>query len=126
MDTCLKCGGTFNIEDLCKDASDVRGYRRRCKGCQREIMLGKCNGKNSTNFKKRNLIRAAKSKPCADCGESFPYYVMDLDHLPQYEKSFQLGKYLQHKIGDIEKEILKCEAVCANCHRYRTQRRAGW
>lgn len=120
MDTCLMCNGTFEIKDLCKDSSDKRGYRRRCKGCQSELMRGVLSGKNSTNYKKRNLIRAAKSSPCADCKKSFPYYVMDLDHLPQYEKKFNLGRYLSHGLKDVIEEIKKCEAVCANCHRIRT------
>jgi hypothetical protein len=128
MDTCLKCGETFRIEDLCKDSSDRRGYRRRCKRCQSDIMRGNCNkkphhGKNSTNIKKRTLIRDAKDVPCIDCGNVFPYYVMDLDHLPQFEKKFQLGEYMYHTIAEITEELKKCQAVCANCHRYRTHNR---
>ena len=123
MDTCLICGGTFTIEELCKDASDRRGYRRRCKGCQREVMAGRPQGKNSTNLKKRNLVRAAKSRPCSDCNQQFPYYVMDLDHLPEFEKKFSLGKYINHSLIEVIAEIAKCEPVCANCHRYRTHNR---
>ncbi|QDK02900.1 HNH endonuclease [Streptomyces phage Braelyn] len=127
MDTCLKCGGTFKIEDLCKDSRDRRGYRRRCHPCQaamtKEANRNSDRDSNVTNRKKRDLIREAKSVPCADCGNKFPYYVMDLDHLPEYEKKFQLGKYLQHKLIDIEEELKKCEAVCANCHRFRTHNR---
>ena len=127
MDTCLMCGGTFDIKDLCKDYTYRRGYRRRCKPCQAGVMRGNCNkdsrDRNGTNRKKRDMIRDAKNVPCADCGKSFPYYVMDLDHLPGHEKKFQLGKYLQHKLADIEDELKKCEAVCANCHRFRTHNR---
>jgi hypothetical protein len=31
----------------------------------------------------RELVLALKSVPCADCGASFPPYVMDFDHLSQ-------------------------------------------
>lgn len=71
------------------------------------------------------MVRAAKAKPCADCGLVFPYFVMDLDHLPEFEKSFQLGKYMQYTLGAIKQELDKCEAVCANCHRWRTAKRVG-
>ncbi|UVK59947.1 HNH endonuclease [Streptomyces phage Spilled] len=79
--------------------------------------------KNSTNNKKRDLIHEAKKRPCVDCGNSYPYYVMDLDHLPQYTKSFSLGKYIQHTLKEVAEEIEKCEVVCANCHRMRTHNR---
>ena len=79
--------------------------------------------KNSTNNKKRDMIHEAKKNPCVDCGGKFPYYVMDLDHMPQHTKSFSLGKYIQHTLKEIEEEIAKCEAVCANCHRMRTHSR---
>lgn len=79
--------------------------------------------KNVTNRKKRDLVIAAKSAPCMDCGVQYPSYVMDLDHLPGVEKKFQLGQALHHSIKDIILEIAKCEAVCANCHRFRTHTR---
>ncbi len=71
----------------------------------------------------RDLIRAAKLKPCADCKKRYPFYVMDFDHLPQFEKAYQLNQ--PHRLG-LEKakaEIAKCDVVCSNCHRERSHRR---
>ncbi len=79
---------------------------------------------NPTNEKKRDLVRHAKMKPCSDCQNIFAYYVMDLVHLPQFQKSCNLSDYKKHKIGDVVDEIAKCEPVCANCHRERTHIRA--
>jgi hypothetical protein len=71
----------------------------------------------------RRLIAEAKSKPCLDCGVSYPPHVMDLDHV-RGQKTFNLGS--GRSLGSptrIVEEIAKCDAVCANCHREREHRR---
>jgi len=81
---------------------------------------------NSYRSKIRNSIHQYKeSTPCADCGRTFKYYVMQFDHLPQYMKEFPLSKFYQHT-HDIKKvvaEMKKCDLVCANCHAERTHQR---
>jgi hypothetical protein len=73
---------------------------------------------------KRAIIRAAKDKPCADCGNNYPYYVMDLDHVLG-DKIINVGLMVGwgYTEAEIRTEIAKCELVCANCHRERTFRR---
>lgn len=76
--------------------------------------------------KHRRLLRAAKSLPCADCGRSYPPYVMDFDHRPGEQKCFNLSSIaLQARRSwkKIMDEIAKCDVVCANCHRERTYQR---
>jgi len=68
----------------------------------------------------QSLIRACKDVPCADCGKRYPFYVMDFDHV-ENGKERAVGS--MHNFLNPEKvieEILKCEVVCANCHRIRT------
>lgn len=67
------------------------------------------------------MTAEAKSKPCADCGVSYPPYVMDFDHIG--DKKFNIGS-AKNKYSKklIQKEILKCEIVCANCHRERAHK----
>lgn len=75
--------------------------------------------------KVREVIRKEKDKPCADCEQRYPWYVMDFDHV-RGEKTFGIGQMLQHQgIATILKEIAKCDVVCSNCHRERTHRRTG-
>jgi integrase len=69
----------------------------------------------------RDFVQAAKSRPCADCGVSFPYYVMDFDHRPGTTKSQHVSQL--RSLGRIKEEVAKCDVVCANCHRQRTHRR---
>lgn len=83
----------------------------------------------NTNYRQKILafVREMKeSNPCSDCGKFFPYYVMDFDHIGQQPKLFNIN-YLSNtgRIGALKKEIVKCEVVCANCHRIRTHKRLG-
>ena len=74
--------------------------------------------------RKRLADYVAKLKaetPCADCKQTYPYYVMDFDHLPKYKKVADIT--LLVKAGSSKKlmeEIKKCEIICSNCHRIRT------
>ncbi|MBB3040139.1 hypothetical protein [Hoyosella altamirensis] len=71
----------------------------------------------------RDIIRDAKSKACDDCGEQYPYYVMQFDHV-RGQKEFNIGS-----IGPTASrsrllaEIEKCDVVCANCHAERSHQR---
>ena len=74
----------------------------------------------------RERIIEAKAHPCVDCGVSYPYYVMDLDHRPGEEKTMNLAVWHKQGAGGMEAlnaEIAKCDPVCANCHRERTHNR---
>lgn len=72
----------------------------------------------------KNEINAIKNVPCMDCGVKYPPYVMDFDHRPDEKK---LGN-IAHMINNNQKskifaEIKKCDIVCSNCHRERTNSR---
>jgi len=77
--------------------------------------------KNKTYRQKvRDYVRQVKeSSPCTDCKISYPYYVMEFDHLHSKEKTVA---WLASKgtIDQVKKEIEKCELVCSNCHAKRT------
>jgi hypothetical protein len=65
-------------------------------------------------------------RPCADCGETFPPYVMHWDHLPGHVKVADVGTMVSGGWNReaIRNEMKKCELVCANCHVMRTVQRA--
>ena len=115
---CITCGLRSN-----------RGHNSYCKECHNEYQKAYYK-KNPQSIKKsgrrrkqeiRRLIIKAKEIPCSDCGESYPYYVMDLDHI-RGEKKFNLSVAARHSkaLKTVQKEIDKCDVVCANCHRERT------
>ncbi len=68
-------------------------------------------------------MRQMKSRPCADCGIQYPYYVMDFDHRQGENKVFEMNRVNYVAMGALKKEIEKCDVVCSNCHRERTYQR---
>ena len=70
----------------------------------------------------RRIICCAKSVPCADCGNTYPTYVMQFDHIGK--KNFNIADSLRGMSAKkVVEEISVCEVVCANCHAERTHRR---
>jgi hypothetical protein len=69
----------------------------------------------------RKIIAFAKAQPCEDCNETYPTCVMDFDHV-RGEKRFGIAQAIKSvsSTDALINEILKCEVVCANCHRQRT------
>lgn len=62
-----------------------------------------------------------KRVPCQDCKVRFPPICMDFDHV-RGEKIGNVAEMVNQnrKWSVIEKEVAKCEVVCACCHRLRT------
>lgn len=135
MKYCNKCGfekpfSEFNKKtaskdghvSLCKDhtRANVNAWFKRNAESERIRLKAK---KTANVIESKQFIMDAKSKPCADCGESYPYYVMDFDHLPGQQKLFNISdanRSRQTPRGKLLAEIAKCEVVCSNCHRERT------
>lgn len=88
------------------------------------LALTKYQGR-SQRFKAAFYINELKSVPCTDCEQLFDTVCMDFDHLPEYEKRYDIS-YMVKKgmsLKRIAEEVSKCEIVCANCHRLRTKKR---
>jgi hypothetical protein len=75
----------------------------------------------------RDRLRELRSVPCLDCGGTYEPHQMDFDHREPRTKSFRLtaGTAMLASAGRLKAEIAKCDVVCANCHRIRTQRRVA-
>lgn len=71
----------------------------------------------------RDAAKAAKSRPCTDCGIEYPHYVMDLDHVRGKKVAGLAQAYKFASLQEALDEIAKCEPVCSNCHRERTNHR---
>lgn len=72
---------------------------------------------------KKYVADIKESKPCADCGISYPHYVMDFDHIGDNKDGIIQEFVKRHNIRALNEEIAKCEVVCSNCHRIRSQNR---
>ena len=99
----------------------------RQKQAQREHYQKNKESYQNRNFTYRERVReyvrkVKESSPCKDCGVSYPYYVMEFDHLHSKEKTVSWFAS-KGTIDQVKKEIEKCELVCSNCHAKRTWQR---
>lgn len=70
-------------------------------------------------------IKERKSVPCVDCGNEYPYYVMDFDHRPDEVKVADVNRLVQSRNwARVMVEVEKCDVVCSNCHRERSHQRS--
>jgi hypothetical protein len=100
---------------------------RYCPNCMEEQkILGKDKPRIWNKIKRKKItkfVEEAKNYPCMDCGRFFPICAMDFDHV-RGNKSFNLSSAYK-KAGSLkqaQEELNKCDLVCANCHRNRTQK----
>ena len=98
-----------------------------CKNCGVDTPLtycsSVCGGRFRQQARRRHVQVYKQLKGCTDCGYNAHWAALDFDHV-RGEKLFtvaqQIGKVGTDKLWA---EIAKCEVVCANCHRIRTQER---
>lgn len=69
------------------------------------------------------MLRELRRVPCSDCGGTFEPYQMDFAHRDQGTKAFNLtsGGAMLMSTRKLLDEVAKCDVMCANCHRVRTQ-----
>lgn len=135
MDTklCKRCEKTKKVEEFSLSSRSKDKRQTYCKECSNE--LGKenyhankaryFNNAKSRDKAMRDWIDQQKSVPCADCGGVFDPICMDFDHLPEYAKVMDISMMRRRRMAwdKIKAEIVKCEVVCANCHRLRSKSR---
>jgi len=66
------------------------------------------------------ILNEIRKLPCADCGKSYPWYIMEFDHIDPSTKKSQVSAIKSCSLFKLIREIVKCDVVCANCHRVRT------
>ncbi len=80
---------------------------------------------NMSREKKRKFLQDYKERiGCLDCGEMYPHYILEFDHLPEHDKIDTLSNLVSKSYDTILKELEKCEVVCSNCHNIRTYERS--
>ena len=128
--TCYRCKETKTIDEFftsrsntwcraCKKSYDNADYANTKSRRKKNILARKARNQQET---KQFIYEFCKSHPCTDCGEADPI-VLEFDHLG--DKSYNVSSMVDHSMKMIQKEIAKCEVVCANCHRRRTAKRAS-
>ncbi len=125
-----KCGGPCQ-RTLPLSSFGSKGEGRLqpfCKECQRAYSKQHYQN-NKARYYERNdrqrqrlkdILIAAKSVPCMDCGVRYPPYIMDFDHRDGATKLNNVGRFTLFTKKKLLAEIAKCDVVCSNCHRERT------
>lgn len=74
----------------------------------------------ATRLELRAIMVEEKSKPCMDCGGTFPPVAMDFDHRDPLTK-LRTPSHLpgSGSLRLMQEELAKCDLVCSNCHRLR-------
>ena len=101
-------------------------YQRRWYQENKKEHLARVKARNKAYKQEmREFVKFLKSTtPCTDCGHFYPSYVMQFDHIGDdkiMEVSIMVSRMWSRE--NIQKEIDKCEIVCANCHAVRTYTR---
>ena len=134
MKRCSRCKQWLDRSAFPPNGARRDGLQIKCRACQieyarehyeknREYCLTKAK---RSNDRRRAYGRMAlvelKSLPCADCGATFAPWVTDFDHV-RGVKRFNVSRTLGLKPEYMQVEAAKCDVVCSNCHRQRTQLR---
>lgn len=138
MKTCRRCKKEKLSEKFHKDNRQPDGLFIYCKKCRRfdshehyennKVVIKKRVRKAVLRYRERNqkfLLEYLGKHPCVDCGES-DVVVLEFDHI-KGDKKKGVAKMVREGLSlqTIQKEIDKCEVVCANCHKKRTYSRAN-
>lgn len=124
MKTCVRC-----------DSDDLSATSIYCRSCKKAIDSDSYQkNRDQRREKRRNdrreyvqwLKTLKMGQSCVDCENEYPWWVLQWDHLPGFEKGFDLAESNVRSQKTVLAEIDKCELVCANCHATRTYtRRVG-
>ena len=109
-----------------------------CKTCQRQksadwyqehreehIERSKRGRAEAVEAAQRFIYEYLSKSKCVDCGE-YDYSVLTFDHVKGKRMDISTMVHQGYSIGAIEKELLKTEVVCSNCHmRREAKRRSG-
>lgn len=97
---CRKCKQNWHYKDKTRQpntyhSQSIRAFRRKLK------FVKKLGGK------------------CKSCGYSKNLSALEFNHIDPSNKSFSLcsRKLSNTNLKELEKEVEKCELLCANCHR---------
>ncbi len=136
---CPKCKqdldwSLFNIRRSAKD-----GLQSWCKNCHRSCQNNyyrkdssykerlKASALKERARKRKLLLDYLKDKKCVICKESDPI-VLDFDHIDPKTKNNEIGNMMRsgYAWDAIKLEMLKCQIICANCHRRKTAKQNNW
>lgn len=135
MKQCRGCGEVKDELDFAFRSKAASTRKARCRACDkiRDAEIWRSGNKKETSaitraaLRKKNedwLWQLLTASSCVDCKASDPR-VLEFDHLG--DKEYNVSSMIRDfSLENLQREVNKCEIVCANCHRIRTSDRAGF
>lgn len=135
---CTKCSQDLPLSAFARNSAKADGLQQMCRACKKlynaeyyKLTKHVHNPARAARAKqvhavlRNQLLEYLKTHPCIDCGET-DIVVLQFDHLR--DKVLDISTMIRsaYSWSKIEREIEKCEVVCANDHTRRTARRAMW
>jgi hypothetical protein len=118
MRKCTKCEGSGPFYRSQKSSD---GLSSQCQACVRKWYEAHPSKVRAAD--RRAFIASLKTgKACVDCGSEYSALCMDFDHVRDCKRD-SVSQMAYHSFNTILAEVAKCDLVCANCHRIRTETR---
>jgi hypothetical protein len=109
----------YSKETLLKEIEKCDLYCGNCRKIQELKDIIKSDDKKK---KLRLLVDGLKNIPCAECGKSYPSYVMEFHHI-NGDKAGTIAEMINNTNSKaVLDEIAKTEVLCINCHRTKTRK----
>lgn len=144
MRICSKCKTPKEETEFFTKDSRTNKLHAQCKQCyklHRKTYYAEHYAKYSQQYRDRakqrrlsirkeyhtQLLSYLRQHPCVQCSED-DVRVLEFDHIVPSQKSFGISWAVRYGISwdKIEQEMLKCQVLCANCHKKRTAEQASW
>lgn len=136
MKCCTKCKETKELTEFSKRSDNKEKYQSWCKQCLYKYVNSTYKNKPHRKQNLKAWTRQYQDKaeefihsyllknPCCKCGQT-NILTLQFDHLR--DKKFEIGLAVTkgYSIKTIEKEIGKCQVLCANCHSVKTAHQLG-
>jgi len=127
---CSKCKRNKPLSSFTKRKESKDGFCARCQACTRavskkhyaentSVYIAKAKARNeSMAVRLQEISLEEKSKPCTECGKSFPPVAMDFHH-KDGDKEYDVSNMVTRGYSEetFRREIAKCIVLCACCHR---------
>lgn len=102
-------------DELMRTAEQSRAANQRHYAKHKDRILGQRRARQA-------FVAWLKASPCLDCQHAWPSVAMDFDHRDPSTKVYDVTKWAfsNWTIEKLQAEVMKCDVVCACCHRLRT------
>src|SRR5690554_4154882 len=126
---CRTCKEEKSLSEYGVRRASKDGLMTQCKECNKKAQRVQYSSNKKYYLDRNRELRASnrerykktkEGKPCTRCGGLFPQVCMDYDHIDHKSKRLCVAQMMGYSWNVIQKEIDKCELVCANCHRIKT------